>query len=225
MMRTQELTQSNSLASRGLKSVALLAQSRSHGDRLRYLSGCRCDDCRRANTSYEKARSAARKAGDWNGIVPAKNARTHLIKLSRQGVGRRAVQAVTDIADSVLFDIRAGKKKNIRARTERLILAVTKEQAADHAFVSAIPTWKLLNKLLENGYTKTQLAQALGGKSRALQVGKDQVTVLMAYKVRRLFEKLEKSRFADAAKRSPVIDLPSNTFSPRPGVMVHRLEG
>ncbi len=39
-----------------------------HGTRARYVSGCRCDDCRRANRLYERARYAARAGGDWNGL-------------------------------------------------------------------------------------------------------------------------------------------------------------
>jgi hypothetical protein len=216
---------SPSLAARGLKPITQLAAKRTHGDRLRYLGGCRCADCRRANTDYENARRVARKECDWNGIVPAKKAQAHILKLARQGVGRRSVQAVTDISDSILFKIRAGTKTKIRARTERLILAVTKEMAADHALVDAAPSWKLLNKLLDKGYTRTQLAHALGGKSHALQVGKEQVTVRMAYEVRRLYLKCEKAGFADAARREQPAELPHNTFSPRPGVLVHRMEG
>lgn len=62
----------NAIESRGLKPVAELAEQRSHGDRLKYLAGCRCVPCRAANSRYEVARAAARKAGDWNGLVPAR---------------------------------------------------------------------------------------------------------------------------------------------------------
>ena len=213
------------LLARGLKPVSELAAARAHGDRLRYMAGCRCDDCRGANTAYERTRQAARKAGDWNGIVPATKARAHMLKLSKQGVGRRAVQAVTDIADSILFQIRSGTKPRIRARTERLILAVTIEQAADNALISAAATWKLLNKLLAKGYTKTQLAHGLGYETHALQIGKDQVTVRNAYDVRRLYEKYEAKGFADASKREPKEVLPRNTYRLKPGVLVHQLLG
>lgn len=66
-----------SLAARGLKPIAQLAANRDHGDRVRYLAGCRCTDCRRANSAYESARQKARAAGDWNGFVLAtRRART-----------------------------------------------------------------------------------------------------------------------------------------------------
>lgn len=212
------------LAARGLKPVALLAANREHGDRLRYMAGCRCDMCRRANTDYEKARAIARKSGDWNGNVSARKARKHLLELSRQGVGRRAVQAVTDIADSILSGIRSGEKKKIRARTERLILAVTKEQAADRALIPAGPTWELIYKLLDKGYTKTWIAAALGSESQtpALQLNDEQVTVRNAYEVRKLFERCERGGFADAP-RKPEPDLPSGCISPSKGHLVHRM--
>jgi hypothetical protein len=108
-----------SLASRGLRPVAELAADRPHGHRLRYLAGCRCFHCRRANSDYERERAAARAAGDWNGIVDAAPARRHILALSRRGVGRRMVAAASDVGLSVIADIRTGRKMRIRARTER----------------------------------------------------------------------------------------------------------
>lgn len=173
-----------------LKPAKLLAADKPHGVRLRYIGGCRCDACRRANTDYELARAKARKAGDWNGIVPADRARDHLKTLSRLGIGRRTVQACTDIAESVLTDIRTGRKKRIRARTERLILGVTKAHAADRALVSARKSMRLLNALIGKGYTKTFLAARLGYKGHALQFNADTITVRNAARIERLHREL-----------------------------------
>ena len=82
------------LAARGLKPAAVLAQQRPHGDRLKYVGGCRCAECRKANTEYEKARAKARRAGDWNGIVSAKKARQHILQLRLAG-GRERVTVRT----------------------------------------------------------------------------------------------------------------------------------
>jgi hypothetical protein len=173
-----------------LRPASELAADKPHGTRLRYMGGCRCDDCRRANSRYESERQRARKMGDWNGIVPADRARQHMLKLARQGVGRRAVQAATDIADTVLSDIRTGRKKRIRARTERLILAVTKSQASDHALVSAKSTNQRIALLLEEGYTKSYLAKRLGYKREALQFNAETITVRNRDRVERLYRKL-----------------------------------
>lgn len=152
------------------------------------MAGCRCSQCRRANSAYESERQRARKNGDWNGIVSAERARKHLRALRKAGVGRRSVHIVTDIAETVLRDINAGRKKRIRARTERLILAVTPACAADGAYISAAKTWRQIDQLLEEGFTKVRIAEAIGQK-RALQLGKKRVTVKNAAAVDRLWRK------------------------------------
>lgn len=72
----------------GLRPVAELAADRPHGDRLRYMAGCRCKECRAANTAYETQRALARKAGDWNGVVSAARARSHIAVLSAAPTSR-----------------------------------------------------------------------------------------------------------------------------------------
>lgn len=173
-----------------LKPAAVLGAEKPHGTRLRYMSGCRCDACRKANSTYENERQKARRAGDWNGIVPADRARAHLLELSRQGVGRRAVRDCSDVAESVLLEVRAGRKTHIRARTERLILAVTAAQASDHALVSAKPSKRLIANLLEEGYTVKFLAKRLGYTNPSLQFNERRITVRNAARIKRLHEEL-----------------------------------
>lgn len=180
-----------------LKPRSVLAASRAHGDRLKYMAGCRCDLCRGANTNYEKGRAKARAAGDWNGIVSAEKSLKHIDWLSYHGVGRRQVAASTDIADSILVKIIKGTRVNVRARTERLILAVTPECAADHALIPAGPTWRLIDRLLNAGFTKSLIAAELGRKRHALQLGKELITVRNAAAVTRVYERLINS---DAAR-------------------------
>ena len=110
--------------------------------------------------------------------------------LSAHNVGRRAVADVTGVAETTLCDINAGRKTHIRARTERLILAVTPAAAADHALVPAAATWKLLDELLGDGYTATELARHMGYANRSLQFSRDFVTVRNAHEVERLHRKL-----------------------------------
>lgn len=186
-------TLTHSLGARGLKPIAELAANRNHGDRLRYMAGCRCFDCRRANSAYEAARKIARAAGEGNGIVPSGKARAHLKALSSQGIGRRSVAAACDVADTILGDIISGRKARIRAGTERAILAVTPAAASDGVLVPAKATWKMLDELIADGYTRRKLAVGLGSKSKtpSLQLKRDFVTVRSAYSVERLFEQLK----------------------------------
>ncbi|HEY0955356.1 MAG TPA: hypothetical protein VGE36_11405 [Roseateles sp.] len=173
-----------------LRSAAELAADKPHGVRLRYMAGCRCVACRKANSAYENERQKARRAGDWNGIVDAAEARAHMLKLRRQGVGRRTVQACTDIADTVLQEIVSGKKQRIRARTARLILQVTRAQAADHALVRAGRSKRLIALLLEEEYTEAFLAERLGYANGHLQFTARMITVRNAARIERLYKEL-----------------------------------
>ena len=177
------------IANRGLRPAYELAADLECGVRLKYMAGCRCFNCRRSNSDYERERKLARAAGDWNGIVPAKRARQQLNKLRRAGVGRRAVRLATDISDTVLQDIVAGRKTNIRARTERAILAVTASAASDGAYISASRTWSQVNQLITEGFTKARISLKIGQGGRALQLGKKQVTVKNAAAVDRLWRR------------------------------------
>jgi hypothetical protein len=186
------MVQQFALFERGLRPAQELAENRPHGDRIRYMGGCRCQACRSANTAYERRRAVARAAGEWNGLVSARAAQEHLSKLSKEGVGRRAVGDVCGVADTILSLIISGRKSQIRASTERAILSVTAQAKADHALIPAGPTWQLIDELLADGYTKGFLAKSLGRKRAALQLQKTQVTVRNAYEVSRLYERLRK---------------------------------
>ena len=124
--------------------------------------------------------------------MPADAARRHIRQLSRRGVGRRSIAAVSDVALTLIQDIRSGRRQQIRARTERRILAVTPAQIADGATVPAARTWSLIGELLAEGYTRTFIAAQLGSKARkpALQLRKDFVQVRTAYQVERLHRRL-----------------------------------
>jgi hypothetical protein len=175
-----------------LRPARELAANRSHGDRLRYMAGCRCDECRGANTLYERERKAARAAGDWNGIVSAQAARRHILKLSGLGVGKRTVADCAGVPESIICLIRSGTRTQIRARTERRILAVTKAMRGDRALVPAGPTWTRINWLLEQDFTKAQIAAELGYAKPALQIDRDFVTVRNEARVLALYERYQR---------------------------------
>src|SRR5581483_5514038 len=143
-----------------------------HGTRARYVTGCRCQECREANRLFYHIRIKEKIFGRSNGLVSAQAARRHMLKLSAQGVGRRAIGAACGVADSILTLIRSGRRKTIRANTERRILSVTRDAIADKALVSNGRTWKLIDRLLQEGFTRTELARRLGSKAKypALQI-------------------------------------------------------
>jgi hypothetical protein len=178
---------------KGLASVEVLGSRKAHGSRLRYMAGCKCLPCRAANSNYETMRAARRKLGLWNGLVSARRARRHMLALSRAGVGRRTVQQRTGIADSVLFKIRSGQRKQIRALTEKLILGVTKQDVRGSTHVPAGPTWQRIDWLLSEGFTRTRLAALLGSKAKvpALQLNREYVTADTARRVKELWQSFQ----------------------------------
>lgn len=176
---------------RGLKPVAFLAARKPHGTRLRYLGGCKCMLCRAANSRYESSRLVARKNGEWNGIVSANRARRHLLRLSAAGVGRRRIASVTGVAASILSEVKKGIRRRIRARTERRILAVDTEiHRALGSRVSAGRTWRLIGRLLDEGFTKGRIAQeALGNERAALQLGRHLIVWRSARNIERFYRR------------------------------------
>ncbi|MDR2220989.1 MAG: hypothetical protein LBE24_10510 [Methylobacillus sp.] len=196
-----------SLLNRGLKPASTLAADKPHGTRIKYMGGCRCAPCKAANTAYERERSIARKQGDWNGLVPASRARQHILALSRDGVGRKAVCAASDVAESIVVAIRSGQKTQIRAQTERKILAVTRDARSGHALVPAIRTWRLIDKMLRWGYSKSELAKRLGYANRALQFQKTNVTVRNAFDVQQLYNAIVNEREAEKLAKKKTLDM------------------
>ena len=160
------------LASRGLKPIAELGARRAHGERLRYMAGCRCLKCRMANSNYETGRAAARRRGEWNGLVDAALARAHLLKLRRKGIGYKTAADAASVARSTVAKILSGERKRMRAQALKRILAVTPAARADSSCVPAARTWRLIEELLEEGFSKAALAREILGnpKARALQI-------------------------------------------------------
>jgi hypothetical protein len=157
-----------------------------HGTRARYNGArCRCFKCRRANAAYELARQRDPR-------VPADVARAHLLALSAKGIGRRAVEAATDIDDAVLQRIIRGERARIPRSMEAKILAVDESAASDHALVPATETRRMLRELLRLGFTKTSLAAKLGSEARvpALQIRETRVLAKTELRVRRLYDVL-----------------------------------
>jgi len=176
-----------------LPPVELLGANKPHGTRLRYMAGCRCLPCRAANSNYETMRAARRRMGLGNGLVSARRARRHVLQLSRAGVGYKTVAAVARVSNSVMFKIRQGIREQIRALTEKRILEVTSNDVRGSALIPAKPTWNKLNWLLEEGFTRTELARRLGSNAKvpALQVKKDVVTATTAKKVEALWRSFQ----------------------------------
>ncbi|MGC2239174.1 MAG: hypothetical protein WA584_23665 [Pyrinomonadaceae bacterium] len=172
-----------------LKSASALAVDKPHGTRIKYVAGCRCADCRAANTGYELRRAQARREGDWNGLVSAEPAKEYINFLSRRGMGRRAVSEKSGVCSSTIQKIKSGEKKQIRAATEKKIFIVDLE--ISH-IVPAEETWKRINLLLSEGFTEEDLARRFGSKSKypRLQYRKNYVLSSTALKVEKFYNEV-----------------------------------
>ncbi len=151
------------------------------------MAGCRCVRCRAANSNYESVRAVARKAGDWNGLVSAEPARRHILRLSKQSVGRRALAAASDVPATTISKIRSGERATIRKRTEERILGVSELAVSDAAVIPAASAWRQIRTLLEEGFTKAELARRLGYTGAGLQLGKQMILARNAARVDRLY--------------------------------------
>lgn len=71
--------------------------------------------------------------------------------------------------------------------SQHRILAVTKTAYAGGALIDADPTWKQIDKLLDEGFTKSELARRLGFKSPSIQFKHFEVTAKTAARVGRFY--------------------------------------
>jgi hypothetical protein len=176
------------IAARGLPTREQLI-TREHGTRLRYLGGCRCVPCRAANSRYECERFAARQRGEGNGLVGAAPARQHLLKLRRLGVGYKSAAASASVATSIVAKILSGERTRVRAQTARRILAVDRTALADAAVVPAAATWRRVEWLVEQGFTKARISREIGQGGRALQIGRRRVLARTAMRIEQLYRR------------------------------------
>lgn len=169
------------------------AQYLEHGKRSKYIAGCHCNRCTKANREYERKQRRLRCTGRSNPLVDAGPAREHLATLAAAGVGYKSAAIAAGLSQSTVFGIKRGARRFVSARNLARILAVTDEMRGDHALVDAAPTWRRIDRLVEAGYTKAQLAEWMG-VGRSIQFPKAQITAKTELRVRRLEQLLDQGR-------------------------------
>jgi hypothetical protein len=173
-----------------LKPIEVLAAAKPHGTRLRYMAGCKCVPCRAANSRYETRRAELRRCGLANGIVDAGRVRGRLRSLSRGGIGYKTAARNAGVSRTTLAMVKSGRRRNVRAMTEKRVLELGDRGGhADGAIVPARKTWRQIDRLLEEGFSKTALARRLG-VGKAIQFQRDRVLMSTARKVDRLYREL-----------------------------------
>lgn len=167
-------------------------QETGHGTRYMYTcKRCRCEACKVAWSTYQKAWRRKLKLADADYVVSAELARKHLERLSKAGVGFRTVAEYTATQPQYIQAIRTGRRKRIRMSTEQRIMRIRPDAHADCGIIDAGPTKKLIGEILDSGYNKTTIARLLGSKCKepTLQMG-DRIIAKTAQKVRRLHKEL-----------------------------------
>jgi hypothetical protein len=173
-----------------LKPASVLAERKPHGTRVKYMGGCHCVPCRAANSRYECRRAELRRLGLWNGLVPAEASRKALLRFSLRGIGRNTVAKNAGVSRSVIWKIRTGKARQVRAMTEKRILELGPSLPPRSKLVAALPTWRKIAWLLEQGFTRGELALRLGRRTRNLQLNRDVVTQKTADAVEKLYREM-----------------------------------
>jgi hypothetical protein len=163
-----------------------------HGERAKYVVGCRCELCTEANRKYSLHRNRRNVYHiERNGYVPASGARAYINYLSKMGVGKRAVADAAKVPLSTIGYIKAGTKTTIRAQTELRIMSVTPEAVSDGSLVPATKTWRLIREMVKaGGLTQKEIALRLGYKAPAIQIKKDKVQASTELKVIKLHKEV-----------------------------------
>lgn len=174
------------------------------GTRARYVQGCRCGPCTEANGAYARMNQKLVRAGERNPLVPAARSRRHILALSAKGVGRHQVGDASGVPPSSIAAIGAGKKTQIRRKTEAAILEVTEGARADHALVDAARAWSVIQRLLADGFTRQEIARRLGSTAKvpALQIRRIRILAKQEAAIERLYREIH-GREAPRAGRPP----------------------
>lgn len=170
-------------------------ERRPHGSYAKaVVEGCGCQRCRAAKADYNRRRRQAISRPDevWLPYVSAQPARRHLAALSAAGVGLKTVARLSGVSHGALTKIVYGEpgrgrppSRRVRPHTLEAILAVKVGDARGKQRVSAAPTWQLIDELVAAGYSRGELARALGSTATVpkLQIGRSSVLASTARSV------------------------------------------
>ena len=172
-----------------------------HGTRACYtVHRCRCDDCRAANTAYQRHRQQWDREFPYVAppMVDAGRALMHIRSLMEKGMGKRQIAKVSGVTLSVISDIVYGRADRtatrIRRETEQAILA-TDLELADGAMVDGTEARSIVDELVARGWTKKAIGQRVHGpQAKALQMTGEKVTVATLKSLRRMLNEPSPNR-------------------------------
>lgn len=180
-----------------------------HGQRSTYVKGCRCADCRAANSRYAKLAKYRQDTGRTV-MVDAEPIKQHLHKLRAAGVGKRTIASQAGVSQTVvdrLLGLNSDRPaERIRPETASRLLGVSTTQLANGAYIDAIGTTRRLQALVAIGHSQTSLAERVGWTLANLNVlvlgRRDSVTVATAQLIAQLYDELSMTPGTNARARS-----------------------
>lgn len=154
--------------------------------------GCRCAECRAANSTYAKRRRRQVGYGRWAPLVDAEPSRRHIEMLKASGVGTRRLEETTGVSRSALRKISLGTTKRVTRETAAAILA-TPPRPAPGSTISGMGAARRLQALAAAGWSCSELARRLGWSVQNLhpiQQGRSGVWLVTHEAIDALFREL-----------------------------------
>lgn len=157
------------------------------GTRSKYVTGCRCAECRQANAAYQRDRERHQRRVAYGVEVPIvrwvdpTEAREHLAWLSTIGIGRRTVAEHTGLSLSQLRQIAKGFATKIKPATAERILTVGAWHKPGATLIDATHARNQIADLKARGWSNAAINERVSGHRNYNRPAKrDQITVRKA---------------------------------------------
>jgi transcriptional regulator with XRE-family HTH domain len=180
-----------------------------HGTRASYVKGCKCAECRTANSRYSKLQ-AYRSAAGISMLVDAEPIKAHVAMLREAGIGRRTIAMRAGVSQTVvdrLVGINTEKPcYRVRPATARRILSVQPGDVARGSILDTTGTSRRLRALVAIGWTQTELARRIGWSvcnlNSVVMARRPSVTVGTARMVAAMYDELSMTPGPSARART-----------------------
>ncbi|MEU3990174.1 hypothetical protein AB0F24_17660 [Streptomyces platensis] len=144
-----------------------LTPSPPHGERARYLRGCRCTECSNANYRYTSRLRLDYQRGQRRRTSPDRAA-TRIHQLLNKGWSQTQISDASGVGRRGIGDIVQKARPSISRETERKILAMRPGPPPPPRDVEATGTVRRLRALIAVGHSSSSIATELGMHPDAL---------------------------------------------------------
>lgn len=138
-----------------------LSPSPPHGERARYLRGCRCTDCSNANYRYTSRLRLDYQRGQRRRTSPD-HAATRIHQLLNKGWSQTQISDASGVGRRGIGDIVQKARPSISRETERKILTLCPGPPPPPRDVEATATVRRLRALIAAGHSSSSIAAELG---------------------------------------------------------------